>query len=107
MADDEDQQTAAYTFRERGLFWWAHEPMLSQHQAPENAVIGELKITSEGRIRLDLDGMLHRERHEPFHTDSEAEYLALRPRRIFGVLRESGRRVLLLDLWNGPSRHSS
>jgi hypothetical protein len=107
MADDEDQQTAAYAFRERGLFWWAHEPMLSQHQAPDTAVIGELKISSEGRIRLDLDGMLHRERQEPFHTDSEAEYLALRARRIFGVLRESGRRVLLLDLWNGPSRHSS
>jgi hypothetical protein len=107
MADEEDQQTPAYAFRERGLFWWAHEPMPSQHQAPESAVIGELTITPEGRIKLDLDGTLHREPHEPFHTDGEAEYLALRARRIFGVLRESGRRVLLLDLWNGPARHSS
>lgn len=108
MTDNEDQQTQpAYAFRERGLFWWADEPMLSKYQAPQTAVIGELKITPEGRIRLDLDGLLYREHQEPFHTDSEAEYLALRARRIFGVLRESGRRVLLLDLWSGPARHSS
>jgi hypothetical protein len=107
MAEDEDQRSPAYAFRERGLFWWAHEPMPSQHQTLGTAVIGELKITPEGRIRLDLDGTLNRERHEPFHTDNEAEYLALRARRIFGILRESGRRVLLLDLWNGPARNSS
>jgi hypothetical protein len=104
---DEDQQTPAYAFRERGLFWWAHEPMPSRHQAPESAVIGELKITPEGKIRLDLDGMLARECPDFFHIKSRAEFDVLRTRRICGVLRDSGRGVLLFDLAQTAGRRST
>src|SRR6202035_2238849 len=43
----------------------------------------------------------------PCHTDSRAEFQALRARRIRGVLRDSGRGVLLIDLALAGAVHSS
>src|SRR5580692_979431 len=99
MADDEsNRSTAADAVRDRGHFWWDDELAPDRHHLPPSAVTGELKITPEGRVSVQLDAMLPRQRREPFHTDSRAEFQALRARRIRGVLRGSGRGVLLFDL---------
>ena len=105
MADNE--QSAAYAVQDRGHFWWADELPPDRHHLPLSAVTGELKITPEGRITVQLDGILQRQRREPFHTSSRAEFQTLRARRIRGVLRESGRGVLLFDLAQAGARYSS
>lgn len=43
---------------ERGYFWWHDEPIPEDHFAPESYVTGVLKIDDEGRVELELDGML-------------------------------------------------
>jgi hypothetical protein len=107
MADDEINQSTAYAVRDRGHFWWDDELAPDRHHLPLSAVTGELKITPEGRVAVQLDAMLPRQRREPFHTDSRAEFQALRARRIRGVLRGSGRGVLLFDLAQAGAVHSS
>lgn len=54
-----------------------------------------------------MDGLLARQPRDPFHTDSRAEFLALRARKIRGILRDSGRGILLFDVARGAARHSS
>lgn len=107
MADDESNQSTAYAVRDRGHFWWDDELAPDRHHLPPSAVTGELKITPEGRVTVQLDAMLPRQRREPFHTDSRAEFQALRARRIRGVLRDSGRGIRLFDLAQAGARHSS
>jgi ApeA N-terminal domain 1 len=107
MADNDVEQSAAYAVQDRGHFWWADEFPPDRHHLPLSAITGELKITREGRITVQLDGMLQRQSREPSHTDSRAEFQALRARRIRGVLRESGSGVLLFDLAQAGARHSS
>jgi ApeA N-terminal domain 1 len=58
-------------------------------------------------VTVQLDGMLPRQHRKPFHTNSRAEFQALRARRIRGVLRGSGRGVLLFDLAQAGAVHSS
>ena len=62
---------------------------------PSSAVAGELKITSEGRITVQLDRPLDRPNPE---LSGREEYEALRASRIRGLLRNSGQGVLLFDL---------
>jgi hypothetical protein len=107
MADDEINQSTAYAVQSRGHFWWDDEPAPDRHHLPLSAVTGELKITPDGRVTVQLDAMLPRQRREPFPTDSRAEFEALRARRIRGVLRGSGRGVLLFDLAQAGAVHSS
>jgi hypothetical protein len=108
MADNEsDQPTAAYAVQSRGHFWWDDELAPDRHHLPLSAVTGELKITPEGRVTVQLDATLPRQPRQPFHTDSRADFEALRARRIRGVLRESGRGVLLFDLAQAGAAHSS
>jgi hypothetical protein len=67
MADDEtNQSTAAYSVQSRGHFWWDDELAPDRHHLPLSAVTGELKITPEGRVTVQLDAMLPRQRREPY-----------------------------------------
>jgi hypothetical protein len=50
---------------ERGYFWWNDEPIPQGHLAPASAVAGLLKIDDNGRIDLELDGVLP-STHGPF-----------------------------------------
>ncbi len=102
-----DHQSTESAVQDRGYFWWTDEPPPDRHHLPASAVAGELKITPEGRITLDLDGMLARQRTYFFNINSRAEFDALRTRRIRGVLRDSGRGVLLFDLAQRAGRRSS
>jgi hypothetical protein len=108
MVDDEIKQpTAAYAVQSRGHFWWDDELVPDRHHLPLSAVTGELKITPEGRVTVQLDATLPRQPREPFHVDSRTEFEALRARRVRGVLRGSGRGVLLFDLAQAGAVHSS
>src|SRR3954454_7846742 len=91
-------QSTAYAVQGRGHFWWDDELAPDRHHLPLSAVTGELKITQEGRVTVQLDATLPRQPREPFHVSGRADFEALRARRIRGVLRGSGRGVLLLDL---------
>lgn len=107
MADDESKFSADYAVRNRGHFWWDDELAPDRHHLPPSAVTGELKITPEGRVNIQLDAMLPRQRPEALPTDSRAEFQALRARRIRGILRGSGKGVLLFDLAQAGAVHSS
>jgi hypothetical protein len=94
MAED---QSAEWVVQERGQFWWADEiPPSGYPSVPASAVTGELRITREGRIRLDLDGVLAgQDPLLPVNTPDEFD--AVRARCIRGVLR-AGSGVLLCYL---------
>jgi hypothetical protein len=104
---DENNQSTAYAVQSRGHFWWDDELAPDRHHLPLSAVTGELKITHEGRVTVQLDATLPRQPREPFHISGRADFEALRARRIRGVLRGSGRGVLLLDLGTAGAVHSS
>jgi hypothetical protein len=106
MPDDEINQSTGDAVRSRGHFWWDDELAPDRHHLPLSAVTGELKITAEGRVTVQLDAMLPRQRRE-LPTNSQAEFEALRARRIRGVLRGSGRGVLLFNLAQAGAVHSS
>ena len=105
--DDENNQLTAYAVQSRGHFWWDDELAPDRHHLPLTAVTGELKITQEGRVTVQLDATLPRQPREPFHVGGRADFEALRARRIRGVLRGSGRGVLLFDLAQAGAVHSS
>jgi len=95
MADD---QSADWAVQERGHFWWADEVLPERYpNRPASAVTGELKITREGRITLDLDGVLAGQ-DQLLPVNTREEFDAIRARCIRGVLRSRGRGVLLFDL---------
>jgi ApeA-like protein/HEPN superfamily Apea-like protein len=107
MEDDEINQSTAYAVQSRGHFWWDDELAPDRHHLPLSAVTGELKITPEGRVTVQLDATLPRQHREPLYTDNRAEFEALRARRIRGVLSGTGRGVLLFDLAQAGAVHSS
>ena len=41
---------------ERGLFWWADEPVPEKQFAPDSCLAGLLTISDDGQTRLELDG---------------------------------------------------
>ena len=47
-------------FDERGYFWWADDPVLDGHFAPETAVPGQIVGDASGTTKLILDGILPR-----------------------------------------------
>jgi ApeA N-terminal domain 1 len=48
----------ANILEEHGLFWWGDEKVPDRQFAPDSCVAGTLRISEEGRIELELDGML-------------------------------------------------
>jgi hypothetical protein len=105
--DDGNGRPTAYAIQSRGHFWWDDELAPDRHHLPLSAVAGELKITQEGGATVQLDATLPRQPREPFYITGPADFETLRRRRIRGVLRGSGRGVLLLDLGTAGAVHSS
>jgi hypothetical protein len=91
---------------ERGLFWWHEELVPDRHFAPENSVAGHLKIEADGRISLELDSFLPNEKG-PLSTLMSAEQAEIEKRSIQGILKDSGNRVLLLNLIKAGGRFST
>lgn len=46
------------TIEESGYFWWRNEPIPEDDIVPESAVAGDLIITDDGRISIELHGYL-------------------------------------------------
>lgn len=46
------------TIKESGYFWWRNEPIPEDDIVPESAVAGDLIITDDGRISIELHGYL-------------------------------------------------
>jgi hypothetical protein len=80
---------------ERGLFWWSDEPVPDGHFAPNGSIAGLLTISDDGRISLELDGYFPNE-HGPFGALMGGG--APLKRNICGVLKTTGRRVLLIGM---------
>ncbi|WP_175944883.1 HEPN domain-containing protein [Burkholderia pyrrocinia] len=81
---------------EQGYFWWRDEEYPSIQFAPEQHVTGWLKISKDGEVRLELDGVLPTGKH-PLEqiTDNLSRK---QPRRsIQGITKKTGKRVLLID----------
>jgi hypothetical protein len=80
---------------ERGLFWWSDEPVPERFFAPEGSISGLLTIDDDGRIILELDGYFANE-HGPWGLLT-GQGVTLK-RNIFGVLKTSNSRVLLIGV---------
>ncbi|MBW8815514.1 MAG: hypothetical protein JF588_18995 [Caulobacterales bacterium] len=48
----------ADTINARGIFWWADAKVPPTNFAPDEAIAGSLTITDDGRITIELDGVL-------------------------------------------------
>lgn len=46
------------TIKESGYFWWRNEPIPEDDIVPESAVAGDLIITDDGRISIEMHGYL-------------------------------------------------
>ena len=90
---------------ERGVFWWRDEALPEDVIAPTSHVAGLLKIADNGFITLELDGYFPHER-EQFSVLME-----ITPKATFsnisGVLKASGKRVLLLDVMSNGGHFST
>lgn len=91
---------------DRGFFWWSDEPIPDRRFAPDSAVSGYLAIADDGAVRLELDGFLADPRG-PFVVFFSGDDPAVRARRIQGILKATGKHVLLLGLWRAGGEASS
>src|SRR3954447_8733138 len=98
MTADESPRPGSPALQERGLFWWANDPVPTTQFAPDTSVFGELKIEAEGRITLDLDGMISDRSKSLPALASSIDEPELKTRMIQGLLKDSSKRVLLCDL---------
>lgn len=94
------------TLDEQGYFWWREEKYPNDHFAPENHVTGWLKISINGEIRLELDGVLPSDEH-PLTRIAGNRSAGHVPRMIQGVTKDTGKRVLLLDAVGNGGRFNS
>ena len=107
MAANELLRSGNLILQERGLFWWADDPVPATQFAPDTSAPGELRIETEGRVTLDLDGIISdRTRSFPALVSSTDEP-ELNTRRIRGLLANSNQRVLLCDLSRRGGRFAS
>ncbi|CAJ6472579.1 metal-dependent hydrolase [Burkholderia pseudomallei] len=81
---------------EQGYFWWRDEKYPSAQFAPEQHVTGWLKISGNGEIRLELDGVLPTGKH-PLEQITDNLSRKLPFRSIQGITKKTGKRVLLID----------
>jgi hypothetical protein len=89
---------------ERGLFWWDTGPLPEPIIAPTEHLAGVLKIEDDGRAVLELDGWFPNKlgpavvmEQGPLPSD----------KRIHGLLRDSNKEVLLIDLQRSGGRFST
>ncbi|CAN0622596.1 conserved protein of unknown function [Burkholderia multivorans] len=81
---------------EQGYFWWRDEKYPSNQFAPEQHVTGWLKISGNGEVRLELDGVLPTGKHPLAQiTDNFSRKQPFRS--IQGITKKTGKRVLLID----------
>jgi hypothetical protein len=80
---------------ERGLFWWADEPVPEHQFAPDSCIAGLLTIDDDGHTRLELDSYFP-SKHGPMTPMMRSG----RPieKDIQGLLKTSNKRVLLIGL---------
>ncbi len=80
---------------ERGLFWWADDPIPEHQFAPNSCVSGLLRIDDDGSSSLELDSYLP-SKHGPMAAMAERE---LPPETcIRGLLKGSAQHVCLVGL---------
>jgi hypothetical protein len=82
---------------ETGRFWWSDEPFTERQFAPDSSVTGALKISDDGIAELTLDGFLSGEADQHFLRNLMVARGEPTGRPIQGILKGSGKRVLLLD----------
>lgn len=91
---------------ERGYFWWRNEPTPEGHFAPDSAVTGVLSIDEDGRVELELDGVLFTE--EEALAAVLGELGPIPPdKAIQGILKGSGYCVVLTGIWSNGGRGST
>ncbi|WP_186163637.1 HEPN domain-containing protein [Burkholderia gladioli] len=95
-----------FVINEQGHFWWHDIEIPANHFAPSEHVTGKLTVAETGTISLELDGNMpdSRERASTFASVERGR----EPRPIQGILKESGRHVVILDaVRNGGTFHSN
>lgn len=90
---------------ERGYFWWHGTSIPDGRFAPDTAVPGVLRIDSDGRSLLELDGVISSD--SPFSAlDDNGKPLG-DDKLLQGILKSGNRYVLLSRLHKSGSRFSS
>lgn len=80
---------------ERGLFWWADEPVPEKQFAPDSSLMGLLVIGDNGRTRLELDGYFPSKHGPMTPMVRHGQPIA---KNIQGLLKTSKKHVLLAGL---------
>lgn len=52
-----------YAIKEVGYFWWSSDPIPEGYSVPDSAIAGDLMITYDGQITLELHGYLESSEH--------------------------------------------
>jgi hypothetical protein len=89
---------------ERGLFWWHDELIPDRQFAPDSSIGGLLKIGKHGQITLELDLYFPSEHGPMSGIVNRGKPIE---RCIQGILKVTGKRVLLSDVSSNGSRFSS
>ena len=89
---------------ERGLFWWADEPVPETQFAPDSCLAGLLTISDDGQTRLELDGYFP-SKHGPMTPMARSGQAV--EKNIQGLLRTSNKSVLLTGLTGNGGQSST
>lgn len=88
-----------FIINEPGYFWWSEEALEKNELIPESSLAGNFKLDANGLAKLELHGMLSGGRSFFDRQDG-----SLSGKSIRGILKESKRHVLLMELYpNGSS----
>jgi hypothetical protein len=91
------------TTKESGYFWWRNEPVPEDDVVPESAVAGDLIITDDGQISLELHGYLPSADH-PMSRIFVGSGNSCPD--IEGRLKNSSEHVLLMDVFTRGGKAS-
>ncbi len=91
------------TIKESGYFWWRNEPIPEDDIVPESAVAGDLIITNDGQISLELHGYLPSADH-PMSRIFVGSGNSCPD--IEGRLKNSSEHVLLMDVYTQGGKAS-
>nr|WP_314548037.1 HEPN domain-containing protein [uncultured Pseudomonas sp.] len=89
--------------KESGYFWWRNEPMPEDDIVPESAVAGDLIISEDGQISLELHGYLPSADHPMSRIFEGAGNLCP---HIEGRLKNTSEHVLLMDVYTQGGKAS-
>lgn len=91
------------TIKESGYFWWRNEPIPEDDIVPDSAVAGDLKISDDGQISLELHGYLPSADH-PMSRIFVGSGNSCPD--IEGRLKNSSEHVLLMDVYTQGGKAS-